>query len=47
MGDVLACRHAYTKNNGSPGVFTLYIEHLYLITPECLPKDNDYVRSGL
>ena len=28
---------AYKKNNGSPGVFTLYIEYLHLIMPEYLP----------
>jgi hypothetical protein len=37
----LACRYTYTKDNGSPGVFTLYIEYLHLITPEYLPKDGN------
>jgi len=36
----LACRYAYTKNNGSPGVFTLYLEYLHLITEKFIPIDN-------
>lgn len=37
----IACRYAYTKSDGSPGLFTLYIEYLHLITPEFLPKDGN------
>jgi N-acetylmuramoyl-L-alanine amidase len=37
----IACRYAYTKFDGSPGLFTLYIEYLHLITPEFLPKDGN------
>jgi Papain-like cysteine protease AvrRpt2 len=36
----LACRYRYTKTDGSPGIFTLYIEYLHLITPAFLPKDG-------
>jgi hypothetical protein len=36
----LACRFTYTKNNGSSGLFTLYIQYLHLITREYLPKDG-------
>ena len=36
----LACRYRYTKTDGSPGIFTLYIEYLHLITPDFLPKDG-------
>jgi N-acetylmuramoyl-L-alanine amidase/uncharacterized protein YycO len=37
----LACRYTYSKSDGSPGVFTLYIEYLHLITPDFLPKDGN------
>jgi hypothetical protein len=43
----LACRFTYTKNNGSSGLFTLYIEYLHLITPEYLPKDGSGKKISL
>lgn len=36
----LACHYAFTRSNGSPGSFTLYVEYLHLITPRFLPKDG-------
>src|SRR5262249_41184150 len=37
----LACSYAYTKQDGSHGRFTLYVEYLHLITPDFLPKDGN------
>ncbi len=41
-GDVLglACRYSYTKNDGSPGHFTLNIEYAHLITEDYYPLDG-------
>jgi hypothetical protein len=36
----LACKYTYTKSNGAPGLFTLYVEYWHLITPFYLPKDG-------
>src|SRR5207247_1150360 len=36
----LACRYGFTRTDGSPSTFTLYIEFLHLITPDYLPKDG-------
>jgi hypothetical protein len=36
----LICRYIYTKNNGTPGIFTLYVDYWHLITPSFLPKDG-------
>lgn len=36
----LICRYNYTKNNGTPGIFTLYVDYWHLITPSFLPKDG-------
>ena len=36
----LACCYAYTRDDGTPGLFTLYVEYLHLITPTFLPKDG-------
>lgn len=36
----LACRYTYTKTDGTPGLFTLFVEYWHLITPEYLPKDG-------
>jgi hypothetical protein len=37
----LACRYTYTKNDGTPGLFTLFVEYWHLITPAYLPKDGN------
>ena len=34
----LACYYDYTKNDGTTGTFTLYVEYLHLITKDYLPK---------
>jgi N-acetylmuramoyl-L-alanine amidase len=43
----LACRYTFNGSNGAPGLFTLYVEYLHLITEQCPPKNGQGEPIGL